>query len=296
MCPTSVPAPRWMREGLRDPRRRPTPAGAGQAATAGCSHVIHLASRRRRAPAPASAAAHAAGGTTTHSTTRSFARPSSATWSASTYVSSALVFERATEFPTPEAHLPNARHRCRPRASPELTGEVYCRAAHDEHGLQYTICRPCDAVRSRRRPRGGERAPSTRARRPDRGVARRPRPLRRRLRASRRTRHPRRRRRRRGSSRRSARRRAATRTSTSPPRASSPSRSSRAIVWASCGEDPPTSSRSRPRRRASAVSATAAGPRSRRPASCSAGRHESARGRDRGDRGVDSRRARGALP
>jgi nucleoside-diphosphate-sugar epimerase len=27
----------------------------------------------------------------------------------------------------------------------KLTGEVYCRAAHDEHGLPYTICRPFNA-------------------------------------------------------------------------------------------------------------------------------------------------------
>jgi nucleoside-diphosphate-sugar epimerase len=27
----------------------------------------------------------------------------------------------------------------------KLTGEVYCRAAHEEHGLPYTICRPFNA-------------------------------------------------------------------------------------------------------------------------------------------------------
>jgi len=27
----------------------------------------------------------------------------------------------------------------------KLTGEIYCRAAHDEHGLPYTICRPFNA-------------------------------------------------------------------------------------------------------------------------------------------------------
>jgi UDP-glucose 4-epimerase len=27
----------------------------------------------------------------------------------------------------------------------KLTGEVYCRAAHDEHGLPFTICRPFNA-------------------------------------------------------------------------------------------------------------------------------------------------------
>ena len=45
-----------------------------------------------------------------------------------------------------------ARTTCRdcpmPRSAygfSKLTGEVYCRAAHDEHGLPYTICRPFNA-------------------------------------------------------------------------------------------------------------------------------------------------------
>jgi len=61
-----------------------------------------------------------------------------------TYVSSALVFERAGEFPTTEAHLPDCPTPLSAAGFSELTGEVYCRAAHDEHGLQYTICRACD--------------------------------------------------------------------------------------------------------------------------------------------------------
>jgi len=61
-----------------------------------------------------------------------------------TYVSSALVFERATELPTTEAHLPDCPTPRSAAGFSELTGEILCRAAHDEHGLQYTICRPCD--------------------------------------------------------------------------------------------------------------------------------------------------------
>jgi UDP-glucose 4-epimerase len=61
------------------------------------------------------------------------------------YVSSSMVFERATVFPTPEEHV----HECRaPRSAygfSKLAGEVYCRALHDEHGLPYTICRPFNA-------------------------------------------------------------------------------------------------------------------------------------------------------
>jgi nucleoside-diphosphate-sugar epimerase len=62
-----------------------------------------------------------------------------------TYVSSSMVFEHATEFPTTEAHLPD----CPPPRSAygwsKLAGEVYCRAAHDEHDLPFTICRPFNA-------------------------------------------------------------------------------------------------------------------------------------------------------
>jgi nucleoside-diphosphate-sugar epimerase len=56
-----------------------------------------------------------------------------------------MVFERADQFPTTEAYLPD----CPPPRSAygwsKLAGEVYCRAAHDEHGLPYTICRPFNA-------------------------------------------------------------------------------------------------------------------------------------------------------
>jgi len=62
-----------------------------------------------------------------------------------TYVSSSMVFERATEFPTTEAHLPDCPTPQSAYGYSKLTGEVYCRAAHDEHGLPYTICRPFNA-------------------------------------------------------------------------------------------------------------------------------------------------------
>ena len=61
------------------------------------------------------------------------------------YISSSMVFERATEFPTPEDHLAD----CVPPRSAygfsKLTGEVYCRAAHEQFGLPFTICRPFNA-------------------------------------------------------------------------------------------------------------------------------------------------------
>jgi nucleoside-diphosphate-sugar epimerase len=61
------------------------------------------------------------------------------------YVSSSMVFERAELFPTPEDYLPQCPVPLSAYGFSKLTGEVYCRAAHDEHGLPYTICRPFNA-------------------------------------------------------------------------------------------------------------------------------------------------------
>ena len=56
-----------------------------------------------------------------------------------------MVFERADRFPTPEDHLPDCPVPLSAYGFSKLTGEVYCRAAHEEHGLPYTICRPFNA-------------------------------------------------------------------------------------------------------------------------------------------------------
>jgi nucleoside-diphosphate-sugar epimerase len=56
-----------------------------------------------------------------------------------------MVFERATEFPTPEDHIWSCPMPRSAYGFSKLTGEVYVRAAHDEHGLAYTICRPFNA-------------------------------------------------------------------------------------------------------------------------------------------------------
>jgi nucleoside-diphosphate-sugar epimerase len=61
------------------------------------------------------------------------------------YVSSSMAFERAQEFPTTEESLDRTNT---PRSSyglSKLSGEYYCRAAHDEFGLQYSIVRPFNA-------------------------------------------------------------------------------------------------------------------------------------------------------
>jgi nucleoside-diphosphate-sugar epimerase len=62
-----------------------------------------------------------------------------------TYVSSSMVFENATRFPTREEDLRETPAPWSAYGFSKLAGEVYCRAAHDEHGLRYTICRPFNA-------------------------------------------------------------------------------------------------------------------------------------------------------
>jgi UDP-glucose 4-epimerase len=61
------------------------------------------------------------------------------------YVSSSMVFERATEFPTTEEHLDSCPTPRSAYGFSKLAGEAYCRALHDEHGLPFTICRPFNA-------------------------------------------------------------------------------------------------------------------------------------------------------
>jgi nucleoside-diphosphate-sugar epimerase len=61
------------------------------------------------------------------------------------YMSSSMVFERATVFPTPEDYLPDCPTPISAYGFSKLAGEVYCRAANEEHGFPYTICRPGNA-------------------------------------------------------------------------------------------------------------------------------------------------------
>jgi UDP-glucose 4-epimerase len=61
------------------------------------------------------------------------------------YVSSSMVFENATVYPTPESYVVDTPIPTSAYGYSKLTGEVYCRAAHDEFGLPYTICRPFNA-------------------------------------------------------------------------------------------------------------------------------------------------------
>jgi UDP-glucose 4-epimerase len=61
------------------------------------------------------------------------------------YVSSSMVFENATQFPTTEEHVRDCPAPWSAYGFSKLAGEVYCRALHDEHELPYTICRPFNA-------------------------------------------------------------------------------------------------------------------------------------------------------
>jgi UDP-glucose 4-epimerase len=62
-----------------------------------------------------------------------------------TYVSSSMVFENATQFPTTEEYVKQVPVPTSAYGFSKLAGELYCRALHDEHGLPYTICRPFNA-------------------------------------------------------------------------------------------------------------------------------------------------------
>jgi UDP-glucose 4-epimerase len=137
-------APQWMREGceVRTGDLR-VPAQA-TAAMKGCTHVIHLA-------------AIVGGIANFHRLPHTLTEVNNALYNSViraaldleverfAYVSSSMVFEQAELFPTPEEYLPRCPTPISAYGFSKLTGEVYCRAAHAEHGLPYTICRPFNA-------------------------------------------------------------------------------------------------------------------------------------------------------
>jgi nucleoside-diphosphate-sugar epimerase len=149
------PAPEWMRERVEIYTADLRSQASAREAAGGCSHVIHLAAivggiaNFHRLPHTLLEANNALTGAVVragldHDVERLV------------YVSSSMVFERASEFPTTEAHL---RDCPAPRSAygfSKLSGEVYARAAHDEHGLRYTICRPFNAYGPGELPEPGE--------------------------------------------------------------------------------------------------------------------------------------------
>ena len=149
------PVPAWM-EGqvevhsadLRDP-------ASAHTAASGCSHVIHLAAivggiaNFHKLPYTLTEANNALTGAVVragldHNVERLL------------YVSSSMVFERATHFPTAEEHLEACPAPRSAYGFSKLAGEVYARAAHEEHGLRYTICRPFNAYGPGERPEPDE--------------------------------------------------------------------------------------------------------------------------------------------
>ncbi|HEV2974730.1 MAG TPA: NAD(P)-dependent oxidoreductase [Solirubrobacteraceae bacterium] len=134
-------APLWMREGceVRDGDLR-APAQA-LAATKGCTRVVHLATYAPDDPrpdvAPFTLIEHESA---IHSSVVRAAVERGV--ERFVYVSSADVFERAERLPTPEADLRECRAPRSARAFARLAGERCCTAAHEQHDLPYTICRP----------------------------------------------------------------------------------------------------------------------------------------------------------
>jgi nucleoside-diphosphate-sugar epimerase len=138
------PIPDWMREACETRTVDLRDRAEAAAAAGGCTHVIHLA-------------AIVGGIGNFHKLPHTLLEVNTALFNSVfraaleerverlVYVSSSMVFERASEFPTSEAHI---RHTGIPDSSygfSKLAGEVYCRALADEHGLPYTIVRPFNA-------------------------------------------------------------------------------------------------------------------------------------------------------
>src|ERR687895_1886102 len=136
--------PAWMREScevhtgdLLDPRE-------AAAAADGCSHVIHLAAivggigNFHKLP-------HTLLEVNTGLFNTVFRAALEQRVERLVYVSSSMVFERATEFPTTEAHLEDCPTPRSAYGFSKLAGEVYCRSLHAEHGLPFAICRPFNA-------------------------------------------------------------------------------------------------------------------------------------------------------
>lgn len=138
------PAPAWIREGCEVHTRDLRDREQASAATAGCSHVIHLAAivggiaNFHKLPytltdVNSSLYNGVVGAAIEHGVDRFV------------YVSSSMVFENATVFPTPEEHVWECPVPRSAYGFSKLAGEFWVRAAHDEHGLPFTICRPFNA-------------------------------------------------------------------------------------------------------------------------------------------------------
>jgi UDP-glucose 4-epimerase len=133
-------APGWMREGCEVHRGDLRVLGEARKAVEGCPLVIHLAGIVEGHDGP-------------HTLTEVNNALSNAVFRAAldedverfVYVSSSTVYERASTFPTWEDHALECPPPLSAYGFSKLTGERYCRAAAEEHGLRFTICRPFNA-------------------------------------------------------------------------------------------------------------------------------------------------------
>jgi UDP-glucose 4-epimerase len=137
-------APQWMREGCEIHQGDLRVLDEARRATQGCTHVIHLA-------------AIVGGIGNFHKLPHTLTEVNNALYNGVVraaldhdverfvYVSSSMVFERATQYPTTEAHILDTPIPQSAYGFSKLTGEVYVKAAHEEHGFPYTICRPFNA-------------------------------------------------------------------------------------------------------------------------------------------------------
>ena len=137
-------APVWMREGCEIHQGDLRDLEEARQAAAGCSHVIHLA-------------AIVGGIANFHKLPYTLTETNNALYNSVVraaierglerfvYVSSSMVFEQATQYPTTEEHIWECPVPRSAYGFSKLTGEVYVQAADDEHGLPWTICRPFNA-------------------------------------------------------------------------------------------------------------------------------------------------------
>ncbi|MCK9247444.1 MAG: NAD(P)-dependent oxidoreductase [Solirubrobacteraceae bacterium] len=137
-------APQWMREGCEIHRGDLRDREEAVTAMTGCSHVIHLA-------------AIVGGIGNFHKLPYTLTDMNSSLYNSVigaalrlgverfTYVSSSMVFESTDVFPTPEDAVWNVPVPRSAYGFSKLAGEVWIRAAHDEHDLPFTICRPFNA-------------------------------------------------------------------------------------------------------------------------------------------------------
>ncbi len=138
------PAPDWMREACEVHEGDLRDLDEARRATSGCALSVHLA-------------AIVGGIGNFHKLPHTLLEVNNALYNAVmraaleerverlVYVSSSMVFERATRFPTAESDLLETPTPVSAYGFSKLSGEVYCRALHDEHGLPFTICRPFNA-------------------------------------------------------------------------------------------------------------------------------------------------------